>query len=101
MRKHGHDKLVQVVAPDLPPLPQADADGNFPAVEYGRAGIARGIVRDRPAAGLAQRELARRAGVRVETLCRIETGRHTPSASTIEKTDRALKKTNRRLRRGR
>ena len=36
-------------------------------------------------------ELARRAGIRVETLCRIETGKHTPSVPTIDKLDRALK----------
>jgi transcriptional regulator with XRE-family HTH domain len=37
--------------------------------------------------------LALRAGVRVETLCRIETGKHTPSVPTIDKLDRALKQT--------
>jgi ribosome-binding protein aMBF1 (putative translation factor) len=35
--------------------------------------------------------LAQRAGVRVETLCRIETGKHIPSVPTIDKLDRALK----------
>jgi len=43
------------------------------------------------AAGLSQRELALKAGVRVETLCRIETGKHIPSVPTIDKLDRALK----------
>jgi hypothetical protein len=62
----------RIRAKALPPLPQPDADGNFPAVDYGRASIARGIIRDRVAAGLTQRELAKRAGVRVETLCRIQ-----------------------------
>ena len=41
--------------------------------------------------GLSQRQLALRAGVRVETLCRIETGKHTPSVPTIDKIDRVLK----------
>jgi predicted transcriptional regulator len=53
---------------------------------------ARDVIRDRVAAGLSQRELAKLAGVRVETLCRIETGKHTPSIATITKIDSALKK---------
>jgi DNA-binding XRE family transcriptional regulator len=76
---------------ELPPLPEADARGNVPAVDYARASIARSIIQDRVKAGLNQRELAKRAGIRVETLCRIETGKHTASVVTIEKIDRALK----------
>jgi DNA-binding XRE family transcriptional regulator len=79
-------------AGELPPLPDPDAQGNYPAVEYARASLARKIIRDRVAAGLSQRELAKRAGVRVETLCRIETGKHTPSVPTVDKLDRALKR---------
>ena len=41
-------------------------------------------------AGLSQGELARRAGVRVETLCRVERGKQTPSTTTIAKLERAL-----------
>jgi ribosome-binding protein aMBF1 (putative translation factor) len=78
-------------AGELPPLPEADSEGNYPAVEYARVSLARKIIRDRAMAGLSQRDLAKRAGVRVETLCRIETGRHIPSVPTIDKLDRALK----------
>lgn len=74
----------------LPPLPEPNERGNFPAAEYLRASIARSLVRDRVELGLNQRELAELAGVRVETLCRIETGKHTASTVTIEKLDRAL-----------
>ncbi len=77
---------------EMPSLPKADSAGNYPAVEYLRASIARNIVSDRVKAGLSQRELARVAGVRVETLCRIETGKHTASTATIDKLDRALKR---------
>src|SRR5574340_402796 len=77
---------------ELPPLPNPDSHGDYPAVPYARATIARGIIRDRLAAGLTQRELARLAAVRVETLCRIENGRQTPSVATIEKIDRALQR---------
>lgn len=76
----------------MPPMPEPDAEGNYPAVEYARASIARGIMQDRIKAGLSQRELAQLAGIRAETLCRIETGKHTASVPTIEKIDRALKK---------
>ena len=76
---------------EMPP-PAPDEQGNYPAIEYLRASIARSVIRDRLALDLTQRELARLAGLRVETLCRIETGRHTASTATIDKLDRALKR---------
>ncbi len=92
MPRDEYERLTTLAkAGELPPVPQPDAQGNYPAVQYARASLARKIIRDRVAAGLSQRELARRAGVRVETLCRIETGKHTPSIPTIDKLDRALK----------
>ena len=75
---------------EVPRLPEPDEHGNLPAVEYARASIARDIVLGRARLGLTQRELAQRARVRVETLCRIETGKHTPSVATIVKIERAL-----------
>lgn len=74
----------------LPELPEPDSEGNVPAVAFARATIARGIIRDRVAAGMTQKQLAQMASIRVETLCRIETGRHTPSVETIQSIDRAL-----------
>lgn len=50
-----------------------------------RASLAERLVRRRRAAGLSQAELARRAGVRPETLNRIEKGRTTPDYATIRK----------------
>jgi len=92
-----YDKLTTLAkAADLPPLPAPDADGDYPAVEYARASLARKIIRDRVAVGLTQRELAKRAGIRFEHLCRIETGKHIPSVPTIDKIDRALKRAARR-----
>ena len=55
-----------------PELPKPDAQGNYPAVEYARASLARKIISARRQAGLTQAELARRAGIRPETLNRIE-----------------------------
>src|SRR5207253_3397358 len=76
---------------ELPPLPPPDADGNYPAVEYARASLARKIIKGRVAAGWTQRELAKRAGISFEHLCRIESGKHVPSVPTLDKIDRALK----------
>src|SRR4051812_5661203 len=72
-------------------FPPADSAGNRPAVAAMRAVLARDIVRDRERVGWSQAELARRAGIRAETLNRIETGKHTPSVATIEKIDVALR----------
>lgn len=90
VRREDYEALETLAK--LPPLPRPEADGNYPAVGYARASIARGIIRDRARLGLSQAELARRAGIRVETLCRIETGKVTPTVGSIEKLDRALKK---------
>lgn len=77
----------------------ADAKGQQPAVSAMRAVLARDIVRDRESVGWSQAELARRAGIRVETLNRIETGKRSPSVATIEKIDAALKSAAKRTRR--
>src|SRR5947207_2307771 len=79
-------------AVESPTLPRPSTDGNYDAVDYARASLARNIVRDRVNAGLTQRELARLARIRIETLCRIETGKHTATVPTIEKIDRALRR---------
>ena len=93
IERSEYDRLTTLAkAAELPALPDPDAKGNLPAKEYLRASIARDIVRDRASAGLTQKELADLAGIRVETLCRIETGKHTPSVATIDKIDRALRK---------
>jgi DNA-binding XRE family transcriptional regulator len=74
----------------LPAYPPADAQGNRPAVQFARVSIARKIIQDRKAAGLTQQELARRAGVRQETISRLESGKHSPTVRTVEKIDRVL-----------
>jgi DNA-binding XRE family transcriptional regulator len=73
-----------------PALPRADAQGNYPAVQYARASLARKIIKTRRLAGLSQAELARSAGIRPETLNRIEKGKTTPDTATIAKIARAL-----------
>jgi DNA-binding XRE family transcriptional regulator len=73
-----------------PELPKPDAQGEYPAVEYARASLARKIIKTRRMAGLSQAELARRAGIRPETLNRIEKGKTTPDVATIAKIERAF-----------
>jgi DNA-binding XRE family transcriptional regulator len=74
-----------------PLLPELDADGNYPALEYSRVSLARKIIRHRRKLGLSQAELARRAGIRPESLNRIEQGHVVPSIRTVDKIDKALR----------
>jgi DNA-binding XRE family transcriptional regulator len=76
-----------------PELPERDAKGNYPAAEALQVSLARNLIRRRRAAGLSQAELARRAGIRPETLNRLEQGKHAPSIATVEKIERALAET--------
>lgn len=54
-------------------------------LDLDRASLAEKMSRRRRAAGLSQAELARRAGIRPETLNRIERGHTTPDFATIRK----------------
>jgi len=73
-----------------PDMPQPDEQGLYPLSALAVI-QARDILRARRKLGLSQAELARRAGIRPETLNRIEQGRNKPSVPTIAKIDRALK----------
>ena len=81
---------------DLPSLPEPDEHGRVPAIEFTRISIARDIIRERKALGLSQQSLANLAGMRQETVSRLESGRHTPTARTIDRLDRVLKQAARR-----
>jgi DNA-binding XRE family transcriptional regulator len=74
----------------LPALPAKLPSGNYPAAEYARALTARDVIRSRRRLGLSQSQLARRAGVRVETLNRIERAKMTASPNVMEKLDAVL-----------
>jgi DNA-binding XRE family transcriptional regulator len=71
----------------LPPFPPVDANGNSPAIEYARVSIARQLITERRAAGLTQAELAKRAGIRVETLNRLEKAKHSADEATMKRID--------------
>jgi DNA-binding XRE family transcriptional regulator len=60
------------------------------AVAYARQSIGRDLVRRRRDAGLSQRDVAARAGLRVETLSRLENGRGNPTLKTVQAILRAL-----------
>jgi|SRR3972149_6643253 len=94
-------EIVPLNNDDLPPLPNPDKLGRFPAAEYARISLARDVIRDRRAAGLTQQELADLAKTRQETISRIESGKYTASVKLIDKIDvvlqAALKARSRRI----
>ena len=81
----------------LPPLPKPDANGRFPAIEYTRVSLARNLIRDRKSVGLSQERLAELAGIRQETISRLESGKHTATPGTIAKIDRVVAATRKRM----
>ena len=81
----------------LPPLPAPDKHGRFPAIEYARASLARNLIRDRKSVGLMQQRLAELAGVRQETIARLESGKYTASVKTVDRIDRAIQAERQRL----
>ena len=81
----------------LPPLPKPDADGHVPALSFLQNSIARDIIRERAELGLTQADLAEKAGLRKETLCRLESGKHSPTVRTVEKIERALEAARKKL----
>ena len=60
------------------------------AVACARESIGREIARRRRAASLSQAQVAARAGIRVETLSRLENGHANPTAKTVRAILRAL-----------
>ena len=70
---------------ELPALPKPDRHGRFLALQYARISLARDLIRDRKGVGLTRQRLADLAGIRQETLSRIETGKHVANQRTVEK----------------
>lgn len=73
-------------------FPDPDRQGNVPAIAYARASLARKLIAGRTEAGWSQAELGRRAGIRAETISRIEHTRNTPDEKTFIRLTKALSK---------
>jgi len=73
-----------------PKLPAIDAPGERPAKSAVLAVIARSLIRRRTEAGLDQKGLAALAGIRAETISRIESGRYRPRRETMLRIDQAI-----------
>jgi DNA-binding XRE family transcriptional regulator len=93
--EQGEYERLRGARAKLPPLPAPDPAGNTDAVAFARATIARNIITRRRARGMSQTELAKAAGVRVETLNRLENAKHTADVSTLAKIDAVLSGTKR------
>jgi DNA-binding XRE family transcriptional regulator len=81
----------RAAAQKLPQLPIPLANGNYRAAETIRVIYARRLIVERESAGLSQSELARRAGLRPETINRLEKGKHSPDTATVAKIAKALR----------
>lgn len=90
MPQAEYRRLTRGKAGALPRMPPLSDDGTYPAAEAMRAMMARKIIAARQAVGLSQAKLARQAGIRVETLNRLEKGKHTPDLATMAKINKAL-----------
>jgi DNA-binding XRE family transcriptional regulator len=85
-----YERLLKRADEWEPLLPRPNTRGNYP-MEALDVLLARDILRHRRRLGLSQAELARHAGIRPETLNRIEQGKRSPSVRTVDKIDRALR----------
>jgi DNA-binding XRE family transcriptional regulator len=83
----------------FPSLPPEDQNGNSDALAFMDATLARGLIRRRIEAGLTQKALAKLAGVRLETICRLEGGRHEPTRETLLRIDAAIKRAGKPIKR--
>lgn len=83
------EELAVLEGPSFPPIAK---DGTCEALAFVRASIARDIIRERRELGLTQAELAKLAGIRPETLARLESGKQKPNVRTVERIESALKR---------
>jgi len=60
------------------------------AAEFARSSIGRDLRGKRKKAGLSQAQVAAKAGIRLETLSRIENGRGNPTVETVRRILKAL-----------
>jgi len=94
-----YDKLRQAASipgdVEMPEFPPRLPNGNYPAIQAVRVSLARKLIKRRWAVRLTQAELARRAGVRAETINRIEKAKVSADTATVTKIVRVLEKAER------
>lgn len=83
--KIGKRAFVLLPAADYRRLEHLAGWGQRDAVNFATESIGRDLHRKRRAAGLSQAELAEKAGIRAETLSRLENGRGNPTVATVKK----------------
>ena len=84
VRESVFDWLCRTAGVDEPAAADEEDSGKA-GIDLDRTSLAEKLVRRRRACGLSQAELARRAGIRAETLNRIERGHTTPDFATVRK----------------
>ena len=94
-----YERLARKAEEWEPAMPEPNERGNYP-IEALAVNLARNILRARRKLGLTQAELARRAGIRVQTLNRIEEAKNPPAVATVDKIDKALKQAEKEHARG-
>lgn len=62
------------------------------ALEFMNASIGKNLRRLREEAGLSQSEVARRAKMRAEIVCRVERGKGNPTVGTVQRIVAAIQK---------
>ena len=85
LRESAFEELCLAAGVPLKSSLHGEAETLESSIGLDRVPMAERIKRRRQSTGLSQAELARRAGVRPETLNRIERGRTTPDFSTVRK----------------
>lgn len=95
--RHEYEHLARFAAEAyVPPMPEPDERGLYPAIESCRVLTARDFVGRRLALGLTRAELAAIAGLRPSTVERVESGKHATTQRTLAKLESAFKRALRR-----
>jgi transcriptional regulator with XRE-family HTH domain len=68
--------------------------GLYPAIDYGRASLAKKLSGQRRKAGLSVEQLAKKAKVSVQTVHQLERGEKPASIAAIDRIDRVLRAAN-------